>query len=254
MAAKQAVGRNGFAEARRVKAELTRPEVSFGLAGGGRSPGDPTKGDPPCRHSAQRMIEAMILAGLAEGTQARLRPGGLAAGHVLPALAGPAQRGGGPGLPAGPAPARGGARHLRDRPRRPAVLLPPNARPGLGSVRGKKGSPCRGRSGCLNALTEDQVRRLLGGVRNPVHRTCLAVMYACGLRISEAITLEVTRHRPGPPGAAHHRQGQQGAAGAAAPAHARRRSSSVWRTHHNRRWLFPNRRGDAPLNERVLSR
>ena len=41
-------------------------------------------------------------------------------------------------------------------------------------------------------LTEDQVRRLLGGVRNPVHRTCLAAMYACELRISEAITLEVT--------------------------------------------------------------
>ena len=28
----------------------------------------------------------------------------------------------------------------------------------------------------------------------------------------------------------------------------------VWRTHHNRRWLFPNRRGDAPLDERVLRR
>jgi site-specific recombinase XerD len=26
----------------------------------------------------------------------------------------------------------------------------------------------------------------------------------------------------------------------------------VWLTHHNRRWLFPNRRGDAPLDERVL--
>jgi site-specific recombinase XerD len=28
----------------------------------------------------------------------------------------------------------------------------------------------------------------------------------------------------------------------------------VWRTHHNRRWLFPNRRGDAPVDERVLRR
>jgi integrase len=28
----------------------------------------------------------------------------------------------------------------------------------------------------------------------------------------------------------------------------------VWRTHHNRRWLFPNHRGDAPLAERVLRR
>lgn len=31
------------------------------------------------------------------------------------------------------------------------------------------------------ALSEDQVRRLLGSIRNPVHKTCLAVMYACGL-------------------------------------------------------------------------
>jgi integrase/recombinase XerD len=28
----------------------------------------------------------------------------------------------------------------------------------------------------------------------------------------------------------------------------------LWLTHHNRRWLFPNRCGDAPLNNRVLSR
>ena len=28
----------------------------------------------------------------------------------------------------------------------------------------------------------------------------------------------------------------------------------LWRTHRNRRWLFPNHRGDAPLNNRVLSR
>ena len=32
---------------------------------------------------------------------------------------------------------------------------------------------------------------LLGCVRNPGHKTCLSVMYACGLRISEAATLEV---------------------------------------------------------------
>ena len=41
------------------------------------------------------------------------------------------------------------------------------------------------------ALSEDQVRQLLGGIRNPVHKTCLAIMYACGLRISEATHLEI---------------------------------------------------------------
>ena len=28
----------------------------------------------------------------------------------------------------------------------------------------------------------------------------------------------------------------------------------LWLTHHNRSWLFPNHDGDAPLNNRVLSR
>nr|WP_252394854.1 tyrosine-type recombinase/integrase [Candidatus Rhodoblastus alkanivorans] len=32
---------------------------------------------------------------------------------------------------------------------------------------------------------------MLRCVRNPVHRTCLELMYACGLRISEAATLEI---------------------------------------------------------------
>ena len=41
-------------------------------------------------------------------------------------------------------------------------------------------------------LTEEQARHLLGGLRNPVHRNCLTLMYACGLRISEALSLEVT--------------------------------------------------------------
>ena len=67
----------------------------------------------------------------------------------------------------------------------------------LGVVRGKKGSPRHTRSGCLKRLSEEQVRHLLGGIRNPVHKTCLAVMYACGLRISEATTLEIGA----PPGA-----------------------------------------------------
>jgi integrase/recombinase XerD len=29
--------------------------------------------------------------------------------------------------------------------------------------------------------------------------------------------------------------------------------ATLWRTHRNPRWLFPNRCGDGPLNQRVLS-
>ena len=78
-------------------------------------------------------------------------------------------------------------------------------------------------------------------------------MYACGLRISEAISLEVTaidrtrlvlriigkgnKERLVP-----------------LPQPILDDLGRVWRTHRNRRWLFPNRHGDAPINRRVLSR
>jgi site-specific recombinase XerD len=42
------------------------------------------------------------------------------------------------------------------------------------------------------ALSDDQVRRLLGGITNPIHKGCFSLMYACGLRITEAVSLEVT--------------------------------------------------------------
>ena len=36
------------------------------------------------------------------------------------------------------------------------------------------------------------MRRILDGVRNPIHRGCFSLIYGCGLRISEAATLQVT--------------------------------------------------------------
>jgi len=103
------------------------------------------------------------------------------------------------------------------------------------------------------ALSEDQVRQLLGGIRNPVHKTCLAVMYACGLRISEATTLEV--------GAIDRANLVLRITGKGdkerlvpLPQPILDELGPLWRTHRNRRWLFPNHFGDAPLNNRVLSR
>jgi site-specific recombinase XerD len=102
-------------------------------------------------------------------------------------------------------------------------------------------------------LTEDQVRRLLGAVRNPVHRTCLAVMYACGLRISEAITLQVTAVDRARRVLRIIGKGNKERL-VPLPQPMLEAFEQVWRTHHNRRWLFPNRHGDAPLAERVLRR
>jgi site-specific recombinase XerD len=103
-----------------------------------------------------------------------------------------------------------------------------------------------------DALSDDQVRHLLSGIRNPVHKTCLAVMYACGLRISEATTLEV--------GAIDRANRVLRIVGKGnkerlvpLPQPVLDELGRLWRTHHNRRWLFPNRHGVAPVNKRVVS-
>src|SRR5262249_3620563 len=41
-------------------------------------------------------------------------------------------------------------------------------------------------------LSHAEVGRILGGIRNPIHCGCFRLMYACGLRISEAAALPVT--------------------------------------------------------------
>jgi integrase/recombinase XerD len=103
-----------------------------------------------------------------------------------------------------------------------------------------------------DALSDDQVRLLLGGIRNPVHKTCLAVMYACGLRISEATTLEI--------GAIDRANNVLRVIGkgnkerlAPLPQPVLDELGRLWLTHHNPRWLFPNRHGNAPVHKRVLS-
>ena len=78
-------------------------------------------------------------------------------------------------------------------------------------------------------------------------------MYACGLRISEATTLETgcvdradrtlriigkgNKERLVP-----------------LPQPVLDTLGSLWRIHRNPRWLFPNHRGDAPLDRSVLAR
>jgi integrase/recombinase XerD len=102
-----------------------------------------------------------------------------------------------------------------------------------------------------NVLSDAEVRAILGCVRNPVHKAGLLLMYACGLRISEAAALEVTaidkvnllvrvigkgnkeRRVPLPRPVLDELRG-------------------LWLTHRNRRWLCPNRRGNAPINRKVL--
>jgi integrase/recombinase XerD len=77
-------------------------------------------------------------------------------------------------------------------------------------------------------------------------------MYACGLRVSEATTLEI--------GAVDRANQVLRIVGKGdkerlvpLPQPVLDELGRLWRLHRNRRWLFPNRRGDAPINKRVLS-
>jgi integrase/recombinase XerD len=102
-------------------------------------------------------------------------------------------------------------------------------------------------------LSDAQVRALLAHVRNPIYKACLALIYACGLRISEAVTLEVTsidsarfllriigkgnKQRQVP-----------------LPAPVLDDLRAFWPSHRNRRWVFPNRSGAKPIDRQVLER
>ena len=106
-------------------------------------------------------------------------------------------------------------------------------------------------------LADEQIRCLLGciesPIESPIHKACLSVVYACGLRISEAMTLEI------------------GAIDSASltlriigKGNKERRVPlpqpildalrRMWKTHHNPRWLFPNRAGTGPVSYDVLAR
>lgn len=87
-------------------------------------------------------------------------------------------------------------------------------------------------------LTRAEVARLFATVREPRFRTLFRLIYACGLRIGEAVTLEVQDLRE--PGRVHIRE---------AKGHKERyvplppamlaELRAFWKTHRHPRWIFP---------------
>ena len=102
-----------------------------------------------------------------------------------------------------------------------------------------------------SALPDPEIRALLGCVRNPGHKTCLSVMYACGLRISEAATLEV-----GAIDSANMLLRVTGKGNkqrlVPLPRPLLNDLRDLWRTHRHPRWLFLNRDGTGPANTPAL--
>jgi site-specific recombinase XerD len=90
-------------------------------------------------------------------------------------------------------------------------------------------------------------------MRNPTHKACCAIMYACGLRISEAASLEV-----GAVDSANRLLRSIGKGDkerrVPLPQPSLDDLRRLWRTHRNPRWLFPNRRGTKPVDQQVACR
>ncbi|HZT88908.1 MAG TPA: tyrosine-type recombinase/integrase [Stellaceae bacterium] len=99
------------------------------------------------------------------------------------------------------------------------------------------------------------MRCILAGVRNPIHRGCFRLIYACGLRISEAATLSVT--------AIDKASGLLRVVGKGnkerlvpvpRPVHESLRRMWQAEDHRDRRWLFPNSWRTGPVAPHVLVR
>jgi site-specific recombinase XerD len=103
-------------------------------------------------------------------------------------------------------------------------------------------------------LSREEVGRLLAAPPNPKHRLLLATIYACGLRVSEAMRLktsDVDRGRM----TVRIVQGN-GRKDRMVPLSRRllEQMEEHWKTNPPQRWLFPNRLGKRPIDITVAQK
>jgi len=199
----------------------------------------------------RRMMEDMELAGLSEGTQKRYL-------SVMTHLAKTYNR----------SPDRiteeeirkhvlslrdeRGAGDVQGALARDPVFLPAHPGRGVGPLLEKKvGKPKQKRLPV--ARSDEECRRLLSYLSKPRYRLCFSLMYACGLRISEAVALPITaidssqmllrivgkgnKERAVPlPGSLLHPMRE------------------FWKTHRHPEWLFPAKTGARPLAKKTANR
>lgn len=89
-------------------------------------------------------------------------------------------------------------------------------------------------------LTREEVARLFSVIREPRFRMVLRLIYACGLRVSEAVHLEVSDiKREGPRLHLHHTKGLKERF-VPLPLWCYHELQDYWRTHRHPRWIFPS--------------
>ena len=96
-------------------------------------------------------------------------------------------------------------------------------------------------------LSREEVRTLLARVRFPHYRTCLTTIYACGLRITEGVHLQVPQIDSARMVLAiREAKGLKDRCVPLSP-HVLTLLRDQWRTHHHPRWLFPARDHGRPI-------
>jgi site-specific recombinase XerD len=95
-------------------------------------------------------------------------------------------------------------------------------------------------------LSPEEVWRVVEHVRRPQYRVCLSVIYACGLRLLEGVTLQVSQIDSAR--MQLHIRGGKGNKDRAIPLPERTLTllRAHWRLHRNPVWVFPS---TAPTNE-----
>lgn len=104
-----------------------------------------------------------------------------------------------------------------------------------------------------DVLTDAQIRRLLGLVTHQVHRACFSLMYTCGLRISEAASLPITAIDRAQMVLRIIGKGNKERL-VPLPKPVLADLETLWYSHHNRSWMFPNNNGTKPVSTSVLFR
>ena len=100
------------------------------------------------------------------------------------------------------------------------------------------------------AASDVDCRRVLGALRKPKYRLCFSLMYACGLRIEEAVGLPVEAIDSTAMGVRVMGKGARERI-VPLPTPLLEPMRAFWKTHRNRQWLFPSKRGAGPMTSKA---
>ena len=98
------------------------------------------------------------------------------------------------------------------------------------------------------ALSHKDCMRIINAVEHPVYRNCILVMYSCGLRLGEAVKIQIS-HIDKPTSiltiiGKYNRQRQ-----VPVPQTTLQALRDLWKTHRHKQYLFPNRYGKTHTSD-----